>query len=61
MEELHKGEKRAKEGDTQRQTSKLKFLLLIIQIWKPPNTEEEERDQHLVTAPLVGTVMQMPK
>lgn len=30
MEELHKGEKRVKEGDTQRQTSKPKFLLLII-------------------------------
>lgn len=45
-----------------RQTSKLKFLLLIIQIWKPPNIEEEkERAQPHGHSSNVGTIMQVLK
>lgn len=59
MEELSKGGKHTKEANTQRQALKLK-ILLIIQIWKPSNTEKEDkRDQPVDT--LMGTIMQMLK
>lgn len=49
-----------KKGNTQRKALKLKFLLLIIQVWKPSNTEKvEERDQPMITH--VGTIRQMLK